>query len=137
MAIIKDGRDPRRGRARRAGRGRGRATAWPGATRPARPHERETDDPTALLHELTGAALARGERLEDLAVTRPSLEDVYLELTADGVTHASRSTWRQYRLERRCSGATRRAAFFNFLFPLILLGAVRRDLRPASRTTST
>jgi len=43
--------------------------------------EHETDDPTALLHELTEAALARGERLEDLSVTRPSLEDVYLELT--------------------------------------------------------
>jgi ABC-2 type transport system ATP-binding protein len=41
----------------------------------------ETDDPTALLHELTAAALERGERLEDLSVTRPSLEDVYLELT--------------------------------------------------------
>jgi ABC-2 type transport system ATP-binding protein len=40
-----------------------------------------TDDPTTLLHELTAAALARGERLEDLTVTRPSLEDVYLELT--------------------------------------------------------
>jgi ABC-2 type transport system ATP-binding protein len=45
--------------------------------------ERETDDPTALLHELTGEALARGERLEELAVGRPTLEDVYLELTAD------------------------------------------------------
>jgi ABC-2 type transport system ATP-binding protein len=44
--------------------------------------ERETTDPTGLLHELTGAALARGERLEDLSVTRPTLEDVYLELTA-------------------------------------------------------
>ena len=43
--------------------------------------EHVTDDPTALLHELTAAALARGERLEDLRVTRPSLEDVYLELT--------------------------------------------------------
>jgi len=43
--------------------------------------ERITDDPTTLLHELTGDALARGERLEDLSVTRPSLEDVYLELT--------------------------------------------------------
>jgi ABC-2 type transport system ATP-binding protein len=41
-----------------------------------------TDDPTTLLHELTGAALARGERLEGLTVTRPTLEDVYLELTA-------------------------------------------------------
>jgi len=44
---------------------------------------RETDDPTALLNELTSAALARGERLERLRVTQPSLEDVYLELTAD------------------------------------------------------
>ena len=43
--------------------------------------EHVTDDPTALLHELTAAALERGERLEDLSVTRPSLEDVYLELT--------------------------------------------------------
>jgi ABC-2 type transport system ATP-binding protein len=45
------------------------------------PHARETDDPTPLLHELTGEALARGERLHHLSVTRPSLEDVYLELT--------------------------------------------------------
>ncbi len=44
--------------------------------------ERETDDPTALLHELTGEALARGERLRELSVGRPTLEDVYLELTA-------------------------------------------------------
>jgi ABC-2 type transport system ATP-binding protein len=45
--------------------------------------ERQTEDPTHLLHELTGEALARGERLEELSVGRPSLEDVYLELTAD------------------------------------------------------
>jgi ABC-2 type transport system ATP-binding protein len=45
---------------------------------------RETEDPTALLHQLTSAALARGEGLRDLSVTRPSLEDVYLELTAEG-----------------------------------------------------
>jgi ABC-2 type transport system ATP-binding protein len=44
---------------------------------------RETDDPTALLHQLTSAALARGTGLADLSVTRPSLEDVYLELTAE------------------------------------------------------
>ena len=43
--------------------------------------ERFTEDPTALLATLTADALARGERLEDLSVTRPSLEDVYLELT--------------------------------------------------------
>jgi ABC-2 type transport system ATP-binding protein len=44
--------------------------------------EHETEDPTALLHELTGEALARGEQLRELSVARPSLEDVYLELTA-------------------------------------------------------
>jgi len=46
--------------------------------------ERQTEDPTSLLNELTTEALARGERLEDLSVGRPTLEDVYLELTADG-----------------------------------------------------
>jgi ABC-2 type transport system ATP-binding protein len=43
--------------------------------------ERFTEDPTALLHELTADALRRGESLEELSVSRPSLEDVYLELT--------------------------------------------------------
>jgi ABC-2 type transport system ATP-binding protein len=40
-----------------------------------------TTDPTRRLHELTGEALARGEELEALEVRRPTLEDVYLELT--------------------------------------------------------
>ena len=43
----------------------------------------QTDDPTRLLHELTGDALAAGGTLEGLSVTRPSLEEIYLELTAD------------------------------------------------------
>jgi ABC-2 type transport system ATP-binding protein len=50
---------------------------------------RETEDPTALLHQLTSAALARGDRLEDLSVTRPTLEDIYLELTAEAVAEGS------------------------------------------------
>ena len=45
--------------------------------------EVESEDPTRTLHELTGEALARGEQLGELSVGRPSLEDVYLELTAD------------------------------------------------------
>jgi ABC-2 type transport system ATP-binding protein len=45
--------------------------------------ERQTDDATTLLHDLTSEALSRGERLEELSVGRPTLEDVYLELTAD------------------------------------------------------
>ncbi len=44
----------------------------------------ETKTPVADLHELTGRALARGEDLEGLEVTRPSLEDVYLSLTSEG-----------------------------------------------------
>ena len=72
-------RDPRRGPAGRARVGAPRyRVAWRDR---GGSHERFTDDPTALLHELTAAALARGERLEELSVTRPSLEDVYLELT--------------------------------------------------------
>jgi len=41
-----------------------------------------TQTPVQTLHELTANALAQGEALEGLEVTRPSLEDVYLELTA-------------------------------------------------------
>jgi ABC-2 type transport system ATP-binding protein len=40
-----------------------------------------TEALTGALHALTGWALARGDELEGLAVTRPSLEDVYLRLT--------------------------------------------------------
>jgi len=38
-------------------------------------------DPTRTLYELTGWALERGVALDGLMVSRPSLEDVYLELT--------------------------------------------------------
>jgi ABC-2 type transport system ATP-binding protein len=40
-----------------------------------------TADPTRRLHELTGEAIGRGERLEGLEVRRPTLEEIYLELT--------------------------------------------------------
>jgi ABC-2 type transport system ATP-binding protein len=42
--------------------------------------ELQTEEPTRVLHELTAAALARGEELTGLEVLRPTLEDVYLEL---------------------------------------------------------
>jgi ABC-2 type transport system ATP-binding protein len=38
-------------------------------------------DPTRVLHELTSWAVGRGVELEGLEVSRPTLEDVYLELT--------------------------------------------------------
>ncbi len=42
-----------------------------------------TDEPTRVLAELTSAAVARGEEIEGLQVRRPSLEEVYLALTAE------------------------------------------------------
>ena len=83
VAIIKDGRIAVQGAPRELG-----ASHGPMPYRVAYRNgnggivEHQTDDPTTLLHELTSAALARGERLEALTVTRPTLEDVYLELTA-------------------------------------------------------
>jgi ABC-2 type transport system ATP-binding protein len=40
-----------------------------------------TSDPTRSLNELTTWALEQGVGLERLEVSRPSLEDIYLELT--------------------------------------------------------
>jgi ABC-2 type transport system ATP-binding protein len=42
-----------------------------------------TSEPTSVLHELTSWALHQGIELEGLTVTRPNLEDVYLELTGE------------------------------------------------------
>jgi ABC-2 type transport system ATP-binding protein len=83
VAIVKNGEIIVSGAPQELGVG-GRArvrVAWRDAD--GTPREREVDDPTALLNELTGEALARGGRVRELTVTRPSLEDVYLELTAD------------------------------------------------------
>ena len=43
-----------------------------------------SDSPTRTLHLLTTWAVENGIELEDLAVTRPSLEDVFVELTDMG-----------------------------------------------------
>jgi ABC-2 type transport system ATP-binding protein len=43
----------------------------------------ETGEPTRVLNELTGRALAEGRELEGLVVRRPSLEEVYLSLTEE------------------------------------------------------
>ena len=41
-----------------------------------------TEEPTRVLNELTAEALAEGRELEGLSVRRPTLEDIYLLLTA-------------------------------------------------------
>ena len=45
--------------------------------------ELETKDPTRTLYELTSWAVQAGIALEGLQVTRPSLEDIYLEITKE------------------------------------------------------
>jgi ABC-2 type transport system ATP-binding protein len=79
VAIVKDGRLIAEGPPSELGRSSGgyRVSYDSDAGRV----EHQTDDPTDLLHRLTGDALARGERLRGLAVARPTLEEVYLELT--------------------------------------------------------
>jgi ABC-2 type transport system ATP-binding protein len=42
-----------------------------------------TAEPTRMLHELTGEAVAAGRELDGLEVRRPTLEDVYLELVGE------------------------------------------------------
>ena len=82
VAIVKDGQIVAEGPPREL---IGAGAALPRDLRPrtASAAEHETDDPTALLHRLTSEALERGERLENLHVSRPSLEEVYLELTKE------------------------------------------------------
>jgi ABC-2 type transport system ATP-binding protein len=80
VAILKDGRILAEGAPDSLGASHYRV-AWRDAS--GTTVERFTDDPTELLAALTADALARGERLDELSVTRPSLEDVYLELTME------------------------------------------------------
>jgi ABC-2 type transport system ATP-binding protein len=88
VAIIKAGRILAIGRPAELGVGaltRARVT-W--RDEDGRVQEREVEDPTRLVHDLTAAALAHGGTVAELTVSRPSLEDVYLELTADAAADA-------------------------------------------------
>jgi ABC-2 type transport system ATP-binding protein len=64
-------------------------TAPDGLSGPFRPDgftEFSPDDVTAALHQLTGWAIEQGASLDGLEVTRPTLEDVYLQLTGSPAT---------------------------------------------------
>ena len=49
--------------------------------------EFEPDDLTQALHGLTGWAIEHGVTLNELTIERPTLEDVYLQLTGSATTH--------------------------------------------------
>jgi ABC-2 type transport system ATP-binding protein len=46
-------------------------------------HVLQTEEPTRVVHELAGRALAEGRELQELEVRRATLEDVYLELVRE------------------------------------------------------
>ena len=83
VAIIKDGRILAIGRPQELGVGAATRVRVSWRDADGHPQEREVEDPTPLVHELTTAALARGGSVAELTINRPSLEDVYLELTAE------------------------------------------------------
>ena len=96
-----------------------------------------TTEPTKLLHRLTAEALAEGHELEGLSVRRPTLEDVYLSLTAE---HRGVRLFRhQLKWEQRLFWRSREAAVFVFLFPILLFALLtavyngRIDGPPGSR----
>ncbi len=88
VAIMKDGRILTIGAPAELGVGALYRVVWRDAET-GEVQSRETEDPTGLLHQLTSAALARGEPLRDITVARPSLEDVYLDLTEEPSAAAS------------------------------------------------
>ena len=73
------------------------------------------------LHELTGEALARGEELEGLEVTRPTLEDVYLELTERRGGGRVSLVLHQFRYDQKAFWRNPAAVFFTVMFPVVLL----------------
>jgi ABC-2 type transport system ATP-binding protein len=81
VAIIKDGRILAIGSPSELGVGSATRVRVSWRDEHGVPHRQELEDPTTLVHELTGAALARGGSVAELTISRPSLEDVYLELT--------------------------------------------------------
>ena len=83
------------------------------------------------LHELTGEALARGEELEGLEVTRPTLEDVYLELTEprrpsrDGTAGGGGMSGlalvgHQFRYDQKAFWRNPASVFFTVMFPVVV-----------------
>jgi ABC-2 type transport system ATP-binding protein len=56
----------------------------PGHRSDGRSVEVRSSSPTLLLRDLTTWALSQGVELDNLSVTRPSLEDVYLDLVGSG-----------------------------------------------------
>ena len=83
-----------------------------------------TPDPTRTLNELTGWAIAqRGRARSSSRSTRPSLEDVYLELTGteERTMSAPALVLHQFRFEQKVFWRSPATVFFTVMFPVIFL----------------
>jgi ABC-2 type transport system ATP-binding protein len=80
IAVIAGGRIVAEGTPKTLG-GRNRAAAQITYTTPDGPVTVASTNVAKDLHEISGWALENGVELEDLEVRRPTLEDVYLNLT--------------------------------------------------------
>ena len=83
VVVLAGGRSSPRARRTRSAAAAGEAVVSLPRRRRPRCERFRTATPTADLLPLLSAAAARGEELEGLTVTRPSLEDVYLQLTEE------------------------------------------------------
>ena len=83
----------------------------------------ETHDEVRVLHALTSWALDRDVDLIGLTVDRPSLEDVYLELTSTEVTRVNTVALSVHQLgyEQKSYWRNPASAGFTFAFPVIFL----------------
>ena len=83
------------------------------------------DDLAVTLHNLTGWAIEHGIGLDDLQISRPSLEDVYLRAhrrpSWGGVMTAAALTFFQLRYVNKAFWRNPASAFFTFAFPLMFL----------------
>ena len=85
----------------------------------------QTTEPTRRLHELTDGGARARRRLEGLEVRRPTLEDVYLELTAMRLV-----VLHELRTEQLLFWRNREAAIFTFFLPVVfflIFGVVYGD----------
>ena len=115
----RDRRGRRRTRSARRRASRSSPTALDGARRPL--HDRRR--PRRTSPRSCAAAAERGEELEGLTVTRPSLEDVYLELTEEPpmTTRDLHLLGRWIAARVRMMLRSPRALGFTFAFPLVLV----------------
>jgi ABC-2 type transport system ATP-binding protein len=116
------------GRRRAAGRARGSRRGGPGRV------ELVSASPMTDLHALSGWALEEGLELSDIEVRRPTLEDVYLDLT-NPHRRERLVILHTLRYELLSLARNKRARLFTLAFPILLLVVLAGMAGHDTRTT--